>query len=116
MRSRIRRGAYTVRRDGQSTQRRNGLIGLVLAAAVLVISGRADAAAPALPGVDPQQAIGCCVCRGTRDGEQQSIRSCTDGVKIDACVAACRAQGGASIGFGYQQTCSQNCGGFPTQH
>jgi len=89
---------------------------LGLALALLVIGARADAGSPGGSGIDPQTATGCCVCRGTSGGEQQSIRSCTDGVKVEACVAACRTQGGGSIAFGYQQSCSQNCAGFPTQH
>jgi len=115
VRSRISRGADVVRTGGGRMQRRVGIIALMFATLVLVGNGRAGAAPPALD-IDPQQATGCCVCRGTRSGEQQSIRSCTDGVKVEACVAACRTQGGASIGFGYQQSCSQNCAGFQTQH
>ncbi len=81
--------------------------------ALLSFTGPATAA-PARQ-LDPNETVGCCVCRGTRDGEQQSLRSCADGVKMQACVDACHSQGGASVGFGYQQTCSQGCAGFPTQ-
>ena len=113
MRSRITGGCHATRNRVGWQQRAAQVIGFLLAAVLLVSSGRAGAVPV---GPDPKQATGCCVCRGTRGGEQQSIRSCADGVKVEACVAACHTQGGASIGFGYQQTCSQNCAGFPTQH
>jgi hypothetical protein len=85
------------------------------AIAAVVAGGRADAAPPIGTQLDPTQMTGCCVCRGTAGGEQQSIRSCADGFTIDGCMAKCHGEGGASVAFGYQQTCSQGCGGFPTQ-
>ncbi len=115
MRIRLSGGRDPKRTPNRLMQGANGLIALMLLAVVLTFSGRAGATPPG-GVVDPKQATGCCVCRGTRGGEQQSIRSCTDGVKVEACVAACHTQGGASIGFGYQQSCSENCAGFPTQH
>jgi hypothetical protein len=58
---------------------------------------------------------GCCVCRGTDGGSATSVRSCSDGVSVEACTSQCKGQDADSLAFGYQQTCSQGCAGFPTQ-
>lgn len=90
---------------------------LALAAVLLGIGfGRASAAPPVGRQIDATQAIGCCVCRGTAGGEQRSLKSCADGKTVGDCLIMCRGESAGSMGFGYQQTCSQGCAGFPTQN
>jgi hypothetical protein len=79
-------------------------------------SGTAGATPPDARQIDASQVAGCCVCRGTTGGEQRSVKSCADGKTVGDCLTTCRSEGAASIGFGYQQTCSQGCAGFPTQN
>jgi hypothetical protein len=85
------------------------LVGLLIAP-----SGRA-VAQPAR-AIDPSQVSGCCVCRGTSGGDVNSVRSCADGVSVDSCVSQCRGESADSLAFGYEQSCSQGCAGFPTQN
>jgi hypothetical protein len=90
---------------------------LTLAAALLGAgNGTASAAPLDARQIDASKAAGCCVCRGTTGGEQGSIKSCADGKTVGDCLTMCRGEGAASIGFGYQQTCSLGCAGFPTQN
>jgi hypothetical protein len=90
---------------------------LMLAAALLGAgNSTAGATPPDARQIDASQATGCCVCRGTARGEQGSIKSCADGKTVGDCLTTCRGEGAASIGFGYQQTCSVGCAGFPTQN
>jgi hypothetical protein len=91
----------------------------MMALALAVLGMRVDMAGATPPvgrQLDTGQASGCCVCRGTAGGEQQAIKGCTDGKTTDDCLTQCRSDGAASFGFGYQQTCSQGCAGFPTQN
>jgi hypothetical protein len=90
--------------------------GLVVAAgAVLLVGATTPAVADPPRPVSASEVIGCCVCRGTSGGTATTLRSCSDGVKVDACVTECKGQNADSVLFGYQQTCSQGCAGFPTQ-
>jgi hypothetical protein len=84
-----------------------------LSVAMLIASATVTSAgSQALSG---SQVQGCCVCRGTEGGNASTVRSCSDGVNVDTCVSQCEGQNADSIAFGYKQTCSQGCAGFPTQ-
>lgn len=87
---------------------------LLLAIGLLVVASRPAVAQPAR-AIAPGDVRGCCVCRGTSGGDAQALRSCSDGVGVEACVEQCRSQSADSLAFGYEQTCSQGCAGFPTQ-
>lgn len=83
--------------------------------ATLVILSASASSAGSPPALSAGEVTGCCVCRGTEGGSATTVRSCVDGVKVDACVSQCKGQNADSIAFGYKQTCSQGCAGFPTQ-
>ena len=85
----------------------------LLSAALLTTSATVTSADPG--ALTASQLTGCCVCRGTEGGNATTVRSCSDGVGVDSCVSQCRTQNADSIAFGYKQTCSQGCAGFPTQ-
>lgn len=87
----------------------------LLSAALLTASATATLADP-VSALTASQISGCCVCRGTEGGNATTVRSCTDGIGVDSCVSQCRTQNADSIVFGYKQTCSQGCAGFPTQN
>ncbi len=74
----------------------------------------APLAASAVQSQSAQSAVGCCVCRGTKNGEKTSIKSCADGTTGQSCLSKCRSENAGSFAFGYDQTCSQGCSGFPT--
>jgi hypothetical protein len=84
----------------------------VLSLATLTVPASADEPARAISAT---QALGCCVCRGTDGGDATAVRACSDARNANSCVSACKAIGADSIAFGYQQTCSEGCAGFPTQ-
>jgi hypothetical protein len=94
--------------------RRWAVAGFVAAVSVAVLSASATMAEPkkALAAADLR---GCCVCRGTDGGSATSVRSCSDGASVDACVSQCKGINADSLAFGHNQTCSQGCAGFPTQ-
>ncbi len=108
------------KRDGSGKHRaatgprRIGASAAVLAIGLL-LSGAARAA-EAVRAIDATAALGCCVCRGTAGGDASAVRACSDGRTADSCVSACKGMNADSIAFGYQQTCSQGCAGFPTQN
>lgn len=89
-----------------------GAIASLVAAVVIASATVTSAGSQALSG---SQVQGCCVCRGTDGGSVATVRSCSDGVNVDTCVAQCKGENADSIAFGYKQTCSQGCAGFPTQ-
>jgi hypothetical protein len=91
-------------------------LAILVAALSLALSIGAVAAANAAPQAYTAETGGCCVCRGTEGGDATTIRSCTDGSKVDSCTSQCKAQNADSMAFGYNQTCSQGCAGFPTQN
>lgn len=84
-------------------------------AALLTVPALAGATQPT-GQLDTQTITGCCACRGTKNGETGSLKSCADGLTVDACQARCGTQNSGSLVFGYQQTCSQGCAGFATQN
>lgn len=103
-------------RNAGLTRAREWLTGAIAALALILLSG---AATVAHAGSQPKYTAdtpGCCVCRGTEGGQATTIRSCSDGSKVAACAAQCKAQNADSIAFGYNQTCSQGCAGFATQN
>lgn len=83
-------------------------------AAACLVGVPAGATEPAR-AIDAATVQGCCLCRGTSGAEQGSLRSCSDGMTPAACVSQCKAANADSVIFGYQQTCSQGCAGYPTQ-
>jgi hypothetical protein len=83
-------------------------------AMLLVASANTTLAQPARD-VSLSEVRGCCVCRGTAGGSATSVRSCSDGVSVETCTSQCKSQNADSLAFGYQQSCSQGCAGFPTQ-
>jgi hypothetical protein len=88
-----------------------------LAFGAMLLIGVAGVARAGTPQAIPATAInGCCVCRGTDGGNATAIRSCSDGSKVDLCVTECKGRNADSMAFGYNQTCSQGCAGFPTQN
>ena len=94
-----------------------GRVAMIAAlAATLFAPVSVSAVQPVRPQLDSETATGCCVCRGTKGAEKTSIRSCVDGSTAEACAAKCRGENAGSLVFGYQQTCSQGCVGFPTKH
>lgn len=86
----------------------------MLAIGLLVVPSRPVAAEP-VRAIASSELRGCCVCRGTSGGDSSVLRSCSDGVGVEACLEQCKTQNADSLGFGYEQTCSQGCAGFPTQ-
>ena len=105
-----------MRKMRRMRQRRWAVAGAIalLSAALVATSATVTLADPAR-ALSASQISGCCVCRGTEGGNATTVRSCTDGVVVDSCVSQCRTQNADSIVFGYKQTCSQGCAGFPTQ-
>jgi hypothetical protein len=91
-----------------------GAAGLLLAIGLLIAPSRPAVGQPAR-AIAPSEVRGCCVCRGTSGGDAGTLRSCSDGVGVDTCVEQCRSQSADSLAFGYEQSCSQGCAGFPTQ-
>lgn len=88
---------------------------LVALGAALLAPAMASAIQPSRQ-LDVAAVTGCCACRGTNGGEKTSIKSCSDGLTVDACQANCNIENSGSLVFGYQQTCSQGCAGFATQN
>ena len=82
---------------------------------VAMLSASATIAGPktAVPATDLR---GCCVCRGTDGATATTVRSCSDGTSVTACVSTCKGLNADSLAFGNNQTCSQGCAGFPTQN
>lgn len=97
------------------TRWRAALAGLGIGLAVAFASDVSAHAAEPARAIDPGSVRGCCLCRGTAGEEQTSLRTCSDGHSPTQCVAACKEINADSIIFGYQQTCSQGCAGYPTQ-
>lgn len=95
--------------SGRATRRR-GLVGaLVIGVAWMGSAAWGEAQAPR-----PQSVLelrGCCVCRTAAN-----VRSCADGLSVDACNSECEAQSADTVSFGYDQTCAQGCAGLPTQN
>lgn len=91
------------------------LAGLVLALGMVCATGAPAYAAEPARAIDAANVQGCCLCRGTAGAEQSALRACSDGQSPAQCVSACRSIDADSIIFGYQQTCSQGCAGYPTQ-
>lgn len=97
-------------------QRRRGMVAAVigsLSTVLLLASATVTAAQPR--SITASDVRGCCVCRGTAGGDASGVRSCSDGMSVDACSNQCTTENADSLAFGYQQTCSQGCAGFPTQ-
>lgn len=93
-----------------------GRRGAVLASlGVFVLSIAATAALAQPRAIAANEVRGCCVCRGTAGGDSTVVRSCSDGLSVEACTSQCKGEDADSLAFGYQQTCSQGCAGFPTQ-
>jgi hypothetical protein len=87
---------------------------MVAAFSVSMLAASATMADPkALAATDLH---GCCVCRGTDGGTASTVRSCSDGTTVSACVSTCKQLNADSLAFGNNQTCSQGCAGFPTQN
>lgn len=109
------------KRDGSGKHRavtvlrRIGTSAAVVVTGLLLLAGSARAA-EAVRAIDAAAALGCCVCRGTAGGNASAVRACSDARTADSCVSACKGMNADSIAFGYQQTCSQGCAGFPTQN
>ena len=96
--------------------RRSSASGLFAAIAAVFLLGVTTAALAAPPApLAASEVTGCCACRGTAGGAVDTLKSCSDGTKVDACVSQCKEQNAGSIVFGKNQTCSQGCAGFPTQ-
>ena len=114
-----RLGSLAVERGDQPTGVRRAsrfvlaATGWALAACALSMHVAVARAEQAPRAVTAQSAVGCCVCRAAVQ-QQYQIKSCADGYSIDACAIKCRAEGAASLAYGYQQTCQQGCAGFPT--
>lgn len=89
--------------------------GAIALGAILLLSAALASAADPPRALSASEIRGCCVCRGTDGGSATTVRSCSDGSSVDACVSQCKGQNADSIAFGYKQTCSQGCAGFPTQ-
>lgn len=108
---------YDSTRDaGQNRRTMGWQVGAVAALAVILLSGASTAARAGAQPKYTAETPGCCVCRGINGGSATTIRSCSDGSKVDTCTAQCKAQNADSIAFGYNQTCSQGCAGFATQN
>lgn len=108
----------TNREIGQKRVRKCLSFVVALAASALCVATLtvpASAADEPARAISATQALGCCVCRGTDGGDATTVRACSDARNANSCVSACKAIGADSIAFGYQQTCSQGCAGFPTQ-
>jgi hypothetical protein len=90
-------------------------IALGVALAVTCWLPSAALATQPVSGLDAATSTGCCACRGSKNGEQSSLKSCNDGLTPAACQAKCDTLNAGSMVFGYQQTCSQGCAGFATQ-
>ena len=98
---------------GRMRHVRSAVLIASLSAGIVMAAASASSAGPT--ALSASEILGCCVCRGTEGGSATTVRSCSDGVKVDTCVSQCKAQSADSIAFGYKQTCSQGCAGFPTQ-
>ncbi len=95
---------------------RNMAVHLTMILALIAVCGAPLAASAVQPAAQSaQNAVGCCVCRGTKNGEKTSLKSCSDGATGQSCLTKCRGENAGSFVFGYAQTCSQGCSGFPTQ-
>jgi hypothetical protein len=88
---------------------------LIASFSAAIVMAAASASSAGSTALSASEILGCCVCRGTEGGDATAVRSCSDGVKVDTCVSQCKVQNADSIAFGYKQTCSQGCAGFPTQ-
>jgi hypothetical protein len=88
---------------------------MLLALGAALLAPAMASAVPPSRQLDVHAVTGCCACRGTKDGEKTSLKSCSDGLTVDACQAKCDVENAGSLVFGYQQTCSQGCAGFATQ-
>ena len=107
MRERMQSGQLSFQRGLRVTR-------LIAFGAMLFVATAAAADPP--KSLVASEVTGCCVCRGTAGSEPNTIRSCSDGAKVESCISQCRSQNAASIVFGRNQTCSQGCVGFPTQN
>lgn len=102
----------------QSRRRGSSLVNAILGAAVVAVvftPVHAIATQPAR-ALDVSSITGCCACRGTKNGEKTSLKSCSDGLTPESCQSQCDSQNAGSMAFGYQQACSQGCAGFATQN
>lgn len=77
--------------------------------AVLCSAGSARAAQQV------QDLLGCCVCRGTVNGQPNTSKSCESGLSVLACEAKCKGSGASSLVYGNGQSCATGCAGLATQ-
>ena len=87
---------------------------LLVGASLLGAALSASAQQPAARNLDVHTVTGCCACRGVKNGDVNYLNSCVDGRTVDSCLQKCQSEQTRSFIFGYQQTCSEGCAGFPT--
>jgi len=62
-----------------------------------------------------QDLLGCCVCRGTVNGQPNSSLSCESALSVVACETKCKTSGSTSLVYGNGQSCATGCAGLATQ-
>ncbi|MGH7790397.1 MAG: hypothetical protein ACRERC_26240 [Candidatus Binatia bacterium] len=98
--------------DRSLTGSRRGTLGrwvVACAIGILVSAGTAGAVQQV------QDLLGCCVCRGTLNGQPNSSKSCESAMSVVACETKCRNSGASSLVYGNGQSCATGCAGLATQ-